>query len=94
MKNKYFLSILAVLIVLVALASNVSSENDAELELLKNHAITNYGLDNGSIELQYIAVDLPDFNCSDWYGHMICQAGFRDKYDKLRNNVQFNSVKW
>ena len=81
MYKKHVLLILAFALIL-SLTTTVNSTSEEGLEFLRDYAVQNYGLDNGSIELQYIAVDLRDFNCSDWYAHMICQAGFRDKYDK------------
>lgn len=79
--EKNYLFVFLALAVVLSLTTNVNSTSEEDLAFLRNYAVQNYGLDNESIELQYIAVDLPDFRCSDWYGHEICQAGFKDKYD-------------
>jgi len=78
-----FLIIITTLLLSITVSSDASNTTENEkIEFLKNYAIQNYGLDASSIQLQNISIDMPDFRCSDWYGHEICQASFVDKYSK------------
>jgi hypothetical protein len=84
MKNKYFLMFLATLFVFVILISGVNSENEAELEILKNYAITNYGLDPSTLKIRR-------FECYMILNHKLCGGGFSDATNYMVPHIWYNA---
>jgi len=79
-ENKKHLSIIfVVLLAFLLFTASVTGENEAELEILKNYAISNYGLDSQSIQTL-------DFGC--WHSDApeidprVCYGSFEDSMGK------------
>lgn len=78
MNKKHVFAILVALFVFSVLSNNVRSENEPELEILKNHAIAKYGLNSQTIQ----TLDFGCWRSDSPYDPKVCYGAFEDSTGK------------